>query len=176
MRRIALWFAGTATIVVLLLGYHTSTNRGTIGTTGDPVPGAPTGGVAATPSGTGRSSTSPPPTEKHGRRRHSPTHTSGSHSPKTATTRTVTGQTVATARGPVEVKLTVRGGKIIKVDVPVHPNADAQSQMINSYALPLLVHETIAAQGAKIDMVSGATITSGGYVQSLQSALDQAGI
>ena len=47
---------------------------------------------------------------------------------------------------------------------------------INSYALPILVDETLTAQDADIDMVSGATVTSVGYVDSLQSALDQAGL
>ena len=41
--------------------------------------------------------------------------------------------------------------------------------------MPVLVQETLAAQSARIDMVSGATVTTGGYVRSLQSALDQAG-
>ena len=47
---------------------------------------------------------------------------------------------------------------------------------INDYALPILIQETLDAQSADIDMVSGATVTSDGYLQSLQSALDQAGL
>jgi uncharacterized protein with FMN-binding domain len=45
---------------------------------------------------------------------------------------------------------------------------------INQQAVPMLVSETTSAQSAQIDMVSGATYTSQGYAQSLQSALDQA--
>jgi uncharacterized protein with FMN-binding domain len=55
-----------------------------------------------------------------------------------------------------------------------YPSGNNTDEQINSYALPTLVRATLDAQSANIDMVSGATVTSGGYVQSLQSALDQA--
>ncbi len=57
-----------------------------------------------------------------------------------------------------------------------YPNGNGKDREINAEALPILVQETIDAQSAKIDMVSGATVTSDGYVSSLQSALDQAGL
>jgi uncharacterized protein with FMN-binding domain len=60
------------------------------------------------------------------------------------------------------------------VAVLQYPNGNSRDGEINSYALPILIRETVNAQSANIDMVSGATITSGGYVQSLQSALDEA--
>jgi len=47
----------------------------------------------------------------------------------------------------------------------------SRSQFIMSQALPLLRQEFLAAQSAKIRMVSGATYTSQAFVQSLQSAL-----
>ncbi|MGO4753756.1 FMN-binding protein, partial [Streptomyces sp. 2MCAF27] len=53
---------------------------------------------------------------------------------------------------------------------------DGRSQQIASYAVPQLTSETLSAQNAQIDAVSGATYTSEGYVQSLQSALDKAGV
>ena len=53
---------------------------------------------------------------------------------------------------------------------------DGRSQRINSDAAPILLQETLSAQSATIDSVSGATYTSDGYVESLQSALDQAGL
>ena len=55
-----------------------------------------------------------------------------------------------------------------------HPQASQQSLRINAHALPILYTETLAAQGGPVDAVSGATVTSTGYQQSLQSALDQA--
>jgi uncharacterized protein with FMN-binding domain len=56
------------------------------------------------------------------------------------------------------------------------PDGNHKDAEINSYALPILIDETVQDQSAKIDMVSGATVTSQGYVQSLQAALDEAGI
>ncbi len=72
--------------------------------------------------------------------------------------------------------LTVTDGKITAVDVPQYPNGNGKDRQINASALPILMKETLSAQSADIDMVSGATVTSDGYVQSLQSALDQAGL
>ena len=56
------------------------------------------------------------------------------------------------------------------------PTENGRDREINQAALPVLVDETISAQSADIDMVSGATYTSEGYLESLQSALDQAGL
>ena len=74
------------------------------------------------------------------------------------------------------VQLTVQNVKITAVSVVQYPNGNGRDQEINSYALPILVQETITAQSAKVDMVSGATVTSDGYLTSLQSAIDQAGL
>lgn len=87
---------------------------------------------------------------------------------------TYTGQAVDTRYGPVQVAITVSGGKITKVTVPEYPQNDPRDQQINSQAIPMLVSETTQAQSANINMISGATYTSQGYLQSLQSALDQA--
>jgi uncharacterized protein with FMN-binding domain len=76
----------------------------------------------------------------------------------------------------VQVSITVNGGKITDVAVPVYPTGNGRDQEINAYALPALRQETLAAQNAAIDTVSGATVTSDGYLQSLQSALDAAGL
>jgi uncharacterized protein with FMN-binding domain len=89
---------------------------------------------------------------------------------------TVTGTIAETRWGPVQVRLTLAAGKITAVDVLQYPDGNNRDREINDDALPVLVQETISAQNADIDMVSGATVTSTGYVQSLQSALDQAGL
>jgi len=83
---------------------------------------------------------------------------------------------VQTRWGPVQVQITISGGQITAVDVLQYPQGNGKDQQINAYALPILVQDTISAQSADIDMVSGATVTSEGYLQSLQSALDEAGI
>jgi uncharacterized protein with FMN-binding domain len=73
----------------------------------------------------------------------------------------------------VQVQLDVQGSTITNVTVLQYPSGNGTDVEINSYALPQLIQETLDAQSANIDMVSGATYTSGGYLQSLQSALDQ---
>ncbi|MET7570490.1 FMN-binding protein [Streptomyces sp. NPDC005492] len=102
---------------------------------------------------------------------------SGSASAKAATgTKTVTGDTVQTRWGPVQVKITLTNGKVTDVTAVQYPTDNPRDQEINSYALPQLKSEALAAQSASIDTVSGATYTSDGYRQSLQSALDSAGL
>ena len=59
--------------------------------------------------------------------------------------------------------------------MPQNDAIDGRSQMINSYAVPILEQEAVAAQGVNINVVSGATFTSDAFAQSLQSALSQAG-
>jgi uncharacterized protein with FMN-binding domain len=78
--------------------------------------------------------------------------------------------------GAVQVQITVSKGAITKSVVTQVPWTDHRDQEINSQAVPILNAEVVAAQSATIDMVSGATYTSAGYVQSLQSAIDQAGL
>ncbi|MEW2295314.1 FMN-binding protein [Streptomyces sp. NPDC006743] len=89
-------------------------------------------------------------------------------------TGTVTGESVQTRWGPVQVRITVAGGRITEVTAVAYPTDNPRDQEINSYALPALRREALTAQSADIDTVSGATYTSDGYRRSLQSALDQA--
>jgi uncharacterized protein with FMN-binding domain len=86
--------------------------------------------------------------------------------------RAVTGHTVTTVYGPVQVRLVERSRKIVAVNILQHPAETAMDIQIGQYAFPRLVGETLTAQSARIDSVSGATYTSGGYIKSLQSALD----
>ena len=86
----------------------------------------------------------------------------------------VTGTVASTRWGPVQVQVAVSGGQITSVQVVQQPEGNRRDEEINASAVPTLVQETLDAQSAKIDMVSGATVTSEGYLQSLQSALDQA--
>ncbi|MFL5994725.1 MAG: FMN-binding protein [Streptomyces sp.] len=89
-------------------------------------------------------------------------------------TKTVTGDTVQTRWGPVQVRITIKDGKLTEVTAVTYPTDNPRDQEINSYALPRLRTEALQAQSAQIDTVSGATYTSDGYRQSLQSALDSA--
>ncbi len=164
-----MWFASTVSVLVLLFGYHTST----AGVTGATAQTAIVSGVAKNNTGsTGRSgSTASAAGSGSGG--------SGSRSTSkaaTKATKTVTGAVASTQWGPVQVQLTISGGTITKVAVVQYPNGNQRDAEINSQALPILIQETTSAQNANIDMVSGATVTSTGYLQSLQSALDQAGL
>jgi uncharacterized protein with FMN-binding domain len=87
---------------------------------------------------------------------------------------TVAGDVVSTPYGPVQVEVTVRADRIIHVRALATPSGNGQTEQINSYAIPQLDQETLAAQSSQIDTVSGASFTSDGYRQSLQSALDAA--
>ncbi|MFZ1117399.1 MAG: FMN-binding protein [Propionibacteriaceae bacterium] len=147
MRRIVIWLASTITIVVLLFGYHTSTNKST--------------SAATVPSASAPTTTSSP---------------QGGSSGNSSNIKTYTGSVAQTRWGPVQVKITVQDGKLTKVTVLQQPNGNRRDQEINDQALPILIDETVSAQNAKIDMVSGATVTSEGYLQSLQAAIDEAGI
>jgi major membrane immunogen (membrane-anchored lipoprotein) len=157
MRRISYWVLCSISILVLLVGFDASRHGGTP-TAGTP-PAAITSDQGTTASGTGTTGGS-------GR-----TGNGG-----TTRTTTVTGDVVQTQWGPVQVQLAVHGGTITAVKVLQYPNGNPRDVEIANYSLPILIKETTQSQSAQIDMVSGATYTSQGYLQSLQSALDQAGL
>ena len=158
MKRIVLWFMSTLTVVTLLFGYHTSTSSESVtGTTS--VLAAPTD-PGSTTSGTQDGTTSGT--------------TDGSTGSASAVT--VTGASADTRWGPVQVQVTVENGTITDVTVVDYPTENGKDRQINARAVPVLVQETLDAQSADIDMVSGATVTSEGYLESLQSALDEAGL
>jgi uncharacterized protein with FMN-binding domain len=85
----------------------------------------------------------------------------------------VDGNAANTAYGPVQIQLIERSSKIVKVAVLVQPANTLHDIQIGAFAFPKLISETLAAQNGKIDAVSGASYTSAGYIQSLQSALDK---
>jgi uncharacterized protein with FMN-binding domain len=170
MKRIVTWVLSTISIVVLLFGYHTSTSstpaatQQTMTVTGGKATTTTSGGTGNGSSGGGSSGGG------------SSGNGSSATQKSTAQTSKVTGSVIQTRWGPVQVQLTVSGGKITDVAMLQYPNGNGTDQQISSYALPILMQDTMSAQSANIDMVSGATYTSTGYLQSLQSAIDQAGI
>jgi uncharacterized protein with FMN-binding domain len=87
---------------------------------------------------------------------------------------TFTGGTAQTAYGPVQVQIVVQNNKITSANAIKYPTGNSHDVAIAQYAIPVLDSETVQAQSANISMVSGATYTSSGYVQSLQSALSAA--
>lgn len=90
--------------------------------------------------------------------------------------KTVTGDAADTMYGPVQVEITVKDGKITDARAVEYPQESMRDEQINAYAIPDLNQEAVGASSANIDAVSGATYTSEGYLSSLQSALDKAGL
>ncbi|WP_328637293.1 FMN-binding protein [Streptomyces canus] len=91
-----------------------------------------------------------------------------------AAAKTVTGAVSQTQYGPVQVRITVSGGKVTKAEAVQAPKGGTSDQK-TALSIPKLNQEAVASGSADIDSVSGATYTSEGYKKSLQSALDQAG-
>jgi uncharacterized protein with FMN-binding domain len=165
MRRALLTLGGTAAGLAALLSFKTHTVAAAA-----PAPPAPASS-AATPmaGGTGSSSARSTPSPAGS----APASKMGSAG-SSAAARTVTGTVASTQYGPMQVQLTLAGSKITKVTVLQRTDDGAESDEIDANAIPKLTSETLAAQDAQIDAVSGASYTSMGYIQSLQSALDKA--
>jgi uncharacterized protein with FMN-binding domain len=87
---------------------------------------------------------------------------------------TYTGDSIPTRWGPVQVAVTIAAGKITEVKAIDVPMDRGKSVQINTRATPILRTEALTAQSSSIANVSGATYTSNGYADSLQSAIDQA--
>ncbi len=177
MKKIVYAFMATVTGLVLLFSYRTSAAPESADALAEaPSTGAVSGAASApttpatTPSPSASASASGPASSGSS----GATATAPQPSSSGLTDGTYTGQAANTRFGPVQVQITVSGGTITDVQVPQYPSENGRDQQINARALPILVKETVQAQSAQVDMVSGATYTSTGYRTSLQSALDQA--
>jgi uncharacterized protein with FMN-binding domain len=145
MRRVLLAIISTVTGLVMLLSFKTHGEITSLSPTTSPTGAA--NGVSGTSGSTGSTSSS---------------------------TATVTGDSVDTRWGPVQVQIIIADGKITAAQAIVYPQENPRDQEINAYAIPTLNAEAVQAGNANIDTVSGATYTSSGYIGSLQSALDKA--
>jgi uncharacterized protein with FMN-binding domain len=172
MRRAVLAFGSTVAGLILLLSFrsHTATPASAgvsaAGTSSKSSAGA-AGNGSSGGSGGGSMAGSAAPSA-------SPSAAGGATGGTTAGGKVVTGEAVNGPYGPSQVAITLSGGKITKVTVLQHTDDGENSQQIDGNALPKLTAETLTAQSAKIDAVSGASYTSAGYIKSLQSALDKA--
>ena len=92
------------------------------------------------------------------------------------TSGTYKGETVQTRWGPVQVQITVSGGKITDVSTLQYPNGDRRSLMISTQVIPWLQQEALQVQSANVSGVGGATYTSNGFRNSLASAIQKAGL
>lgn len=177
MKRIVYGLLATLSGVVLLFSYRTSLEA-VMPVSADDAAGTTTVTPEATPSASASPSTgtgsATPTASPSASASDSTTTDSTTTSTSGLADGTYTGDAVRTRYGNVQVQITISGGVITDVQVPQYPNNDRKDQQINARALPILISETTQSQSADISMVSGATYTSDGYVQSLQSALDQA--
>jgi uncharacterized protein with FMN-binding domain len=96
------------------------------------------------------------------------------HSSSTYKDGTYSGAAEDTAYGTVQVAAVISGGKIIDIKFLQMPGPEDHSKEVTAFSKDPLKQSTLQKQSASIDFVSGATQTSEGYQQSLQSALDQA--
>jgi uncharacterized protein with FMN-binding domain len=163
MRRVLLALSGTVAGLIMLLSFksHPASTAATgAGASGAGSSAAGAGGSGASGSGAGSVTGSGQVASGAG---------SGSGG-----TAVASGQDVSTAYGPMQVEATLTSGRITGVKVLQQTNVGAQSQQIDAFAIPELTKEALTAQSARIHAVSGATYTSAGYIQSLQSALDKA--
>lgn len=78
--------------------------------------------------------------------------------------------------GNVQVTAIIQDGKLTDFKINDYPHSRSTSVRINRVAIPYLMQEAVEAQSASIDIISGATPTSEAFIQSLQSALDQASL
>jgi hypothetical protein len=161
MRRVILAIVSTVVGLVLLLTFKTHSTNGA----GSPPAaiGTPAAGGASGTSGSGGESGSGGGSGAGG-------------GTGTAGATTVTGAAASTIYGPVQVQIMVKGGKVTAAKAVEYPQDTPRDSQINAFAIPVLNREAASVGSATIDMVSGATYTSRGYITSLQSALDQAKI
>ena len=163
MRRVILAVTGTIAGLVALLSFKSH------------VPSAPVAATAGGSGGTSASSSSSSSSSGGGQTEVVPgAFPQGSIAKNLpAGESAVNGKVASTAYGPVQIQLIEKNSKIVKVAVLVQPTNTLHDVQIGEFAFPKLISETLAAQNGKIDAVSGATYTSAGYIQSLQSALDK---
>jgi uncharacterized protein with FMN-binding domain len=100
---------------------------------------------------------------------------SGSQPAGTLKDGTYTGDPADAFFGTVQVQAVIKSGRVNSVRFLNYPQDRQRSMQINSQAVPLLQQEAVQAQSASVQVVTGATLTSQAFMQSLQSALTKAG-
>ena len=175
MRRAIVTLGSTAAGLAALLSFKTHSSVAEVADPGASPAAASASAVGPHPSAVASSAkakakATAPPMKAEAKASASPSSGSGA----STATRTITGAVETTMYGPMQVKVTLDGTKITNVSVVQETNDGQESQQIDSFSVPKLTAETLTAQSARIDAVSGATQTSQGYIGSLQSALDQA--
>jgi uncharacterized protein with FMN-binding domain len=154
MKRAVVALVTTLAGVVWLVSFKTSPEQLAVAAA-TPVPDAPTSSPSPEPSVSASATPIPTPT---------PANHDGAF----------TGPVEPNFYGDVQVKVTIKGGRIADVQALQLPNDRSRSAYISQVAGPMLRTEVIQAQSAQIDIISGATYTSEGYAQSVAAALKDA--
>jgi uncharacterized protein with FMN-binding domain len=162
MRRAVPVIAATVGGLALVANFHTkpagvplAAGLGSTQPTAPRSPGATTPATLASPGTTSPGATSPATAAPSG-------------------TRSVDGPVITTDYGDVQVRVTLNGKQIVDVQALQLPQDRSRSVRISQYSGPQLRSEALQAQSANINLVSGATYTSQGYIESLQGAIDAA--
>jgi uncharacterized protein with FMN-binding domain len=142
MRRVILAVTGTIAGLLALLGFRSHVPTSAAAVSAGTAPG----GTSGTPS--------------------------AAASPLPAGARAIDGNVTDTVYGPVQVQVVVQNQKITGVNILEQPSSTVHDLQLGQMAFPKLISETLTAQSAHVDSVSGASYTSAGYIKSLQSALD----
>jgi len=158
----------TTGALILLLSFKTPDETLPVRPGGTVAIVEPVAGATPTPRATAAPGTTAAPTDPTATA--APTPGSGA-----SAATTIDGPVISTRFGEIQVEVVVTSGKLTDV-VALQLPAGRRSGSISTYAEPILHQEALQAQSAKIDTVSGATYTSDAYAQSLQAALDQAGL
>ncbi len=113
----------------------------------------------------------PPPPPSTTPTTSSGTTTTGPHSPPTVQSASAVGATEQYGYGVLSVKVTLQGHRIVDLSVANLQTAEQYSQTIAQQVIPVLRQEVLAAQGVRVNAISGATYTTEAYLYSVQSAL-----
>ncbi len=176
MKRAPIVLGGTVAGLVGVLAFHTSPASTTL-------PAASSGAASGTASGTGSGTGQGAGASAAGASPKSSSGASGSGAAASGSgtaasgTRSATGPQVNYYYGVLSVKVTVSGSKITKVGIAsLDDGGNPRSQFIDQQAIPMLEQEVMQAQSGSIQGISGASYTSAGFAQSLQSALHKLGL
>ncbi len=179
MRRAPMVIGATVVGLIGVLTFHTKSAPLALGSlSGASAPQGPTTTTAGSSAGTHASgASSPPKSGSHTSTSTVPVPTTTTTTSAPSATRTATGSAVNYHWGVLSVSVSVSGKKITKVSIAsLNDGGNFRSQSIDQQSIPILEHQALQAQNANIQGVSGASYTSAGFQQSLQSALGKLGL
>ncbi|MDF9752726.1 FMN-binding protein [Arthrobacter sp. ES3-54] len=170
MRTRAAVSAALASAGILIAGWQSGVH---IADSSSAVASAATGTAGSTGMGTGTGTGTDDSTASSGS---SGAGTTGAAGASAKAVGTYAGSVVQTRFGSVQVQITVQAGKITDVTALQLTDAERKSVQISNRAAPLLRDEVLQSQSADVQTISGATVTSDAYLNSLQAALDAANL